>query len=99
MVLPDRWVGSAERLLDRREHRLAVRVAALVVAHLAQLGRVELAEPRLHLSRGEVVVAEDRERGPDPSRPARAVDLADHAIGGGGGGAARGAGGPAPPPR
>src|SRR4051812_45548252 len=80
--------GSVERLLDRREHRLAVRVAALVVAHLAQLGRIELAEPRLHLSRGEVVVAEDRERGPDPSRPARAVDLADHAIGGCGDGAA-----------
>src|SRR3954447_26210703 len=73
---------SAELLLDRPEHRLAVGVAALVVAHLAELRRAELAQAILHLRGGEVVVAEDRERRADAGGAARAVDLADHTVGG-----------------
>jgi len=62
-----------ELALDRREHRLAVRVALLVVAHLAQLGRFEVVEALVDLCGGEVVVAEDRERRPDARDPAYEV--------------------------
>ena len=55
----------AELLLHRAEHRLAVGVAALVVAHLAQLGRAQVAQPALHLRHRQVVVARDREARPD----------------------------------
>src|SRR3954469_12833973 len=68
---------SAELALDDPQHRLAVRVAPLVVAHLAQLGRGEVVEAVADLGRGEVVVACDREAGADAGRAARAVDLAD----------------------
>src|SRR6187431_1184948 len=74
--------GLLELLLDGREHRLAVRVALLVVAHLAQLRGVELAEALVDLGSGQVVVAEDRERRADAGHAARAVDLAQHALGG-----------------
>src|SRR3954463_7273414 len=70
-----------ELALDRREDRLAVRVAALVVAHRAQVGARELVEARGDLRGGEVVVLGDREAGAaQPGRPPRAVDLAQHAV-------------------
>ena len=48
-ITADGSVGalSCRLLLDRREHRLAVRVLALVVADAPQVGGVELAEPRV----------------------------------------------------
>ena len=60
----------AELGLDRGEDRLAVRVAALVVAHLAQLGG-QRSSRRSHLRRGEVLVARDREASRCRSRGAR----------------------------
>src|SRR5947208_13292067 len=45
--------------LDRVEHRLAVGVAALVVAHLPELRRREAVEAALHLSGGQVVRSEE----------------------------------------
>src|ERR1700704_2910190 len=69
-----------QRLLDRGEHRLAVRVAALVVADLAQLRRREVAEALRDLGGGEVVVAQDRERRRQAGGAAAAVDLAEHAV-------------------
>src|SRR5687768_2367335 len=84
---PPRMTGAArllELLLDRRQHRLAVGVALLVVAHLAQLRGVEVAEALVDLGGGQVVVAEDRERRADAGDAARAVDLAQHAVGGAG---------------
>ena len=44
-------LASAELLLDRVQDRLAVRVALLVVAHLAQLGRAQVGESALDLAR------------------------------------------------
>src|SRR3954469_19963581 len=67
--------------LHRVEHRLAVRVALLVVAHLAELGGREAVEAALHLSGREVVVAEDRKARPDAGRAARAIGLGEHGIG------------------
>src|SRR5829696_7447979 len=72
--------GLAQALLDGAEHRLAVGVAPLVVADLAQLGRLEIGQARGDLARGEVVVAEDRERRPDADAAARLVDLAQRAV-------------------
>src|SRR5205807_105338 len=69
-----------QRLLDRAEHRLAVRVAALVVAHLAQLGGREVAEAVADLRGREVVVAEHREGGREAGGAAAAIDLAQHAV-------------------
>ena len=77
------WAGFAARTagrlgahasapLDRRQHRLAVGVAALVVAHLAQLGGREVGEALGDLRGGQVVVAEDRERRADAGGAARA---------------------------
>src|SRR3954451_14863938 len=89
----DKWgpapftLALLELLLDRRQHRLAVGVALLVVAHLAQLGGPEVAEALDDLRGGQVVVAEDRERGADAGGAACPVDLAQHALRG----AARGA--------
>src|SRR3954447_2388195 len=71
----------AQLRLNRVEHRLAVRVALLVVAHLAELGRREAVEPALHLRCREVVVAEDREARPDARCAASAVGLGEHRIG------------------
>src|SRR3954452_21809012 len=67
--------------LHRVEHRLAVRVPLLVVAHLAELGRRQTVEPALHLRGSEVVVAENREARPDACRAARTVGLGEHRIG------------------
>src|SRR3954463_8060727 len=71
----------AELRLNRVQHRLAVRIALLVVAHLAELGRRQAVEPALHLRGGEIVVAEDREARPDACRTPRAIGLRDHRIG------------------
>src|SRR3954463_6698900 len=46
----------SELRLNRVEHRLPVRVALLVVAHLAQLRRREAVETALHLRGGQLVV-------------------------------------------
>src|SRR6266849_3793959 len=69
-----------QRLLDRAEHRLAVRVAALVVAHLAQLRRRQIGQAVGDLRRAEVVVAQDRERRRQAGGAAAAVDLAQYAV-------------------
>src|SRR5919197_1479527 len=70
-------LGSLRELpLDHRQHRLPISVPALVVAHLAQLGRGEVRQAGLDLRGGQLVVAEDRERGADAHRAARAVELA-----------------------
>src|SRR3954447_2533556 len=71
--------ASAELALDVLQDRLAVRVAPLVVAHLAQLGRRELAEPVADLGGRQVVVARDREARADAGRATGAVDLAHDA--------------------
>ena len=74
--------SSGELLLDRAQHGLARVVARLVVAHLAQLRGREVLEAALDLRRGQLVVERDRERGADADAPARAVDLAQHAVAG-----------------
>src|SRR5215204_2037892 len=58
---PNGRTASGELRLDRVQDRLAVRVAALVVAHLAQLRRRQAAEAAHHLVGREVVVGRDRE--------------------------------------
>src|SRR4051794_27932419 len=68
-----------ELALDVLQDRLAVRVAPLVVAHLAQLGRGEVAEAVAHLGCRQIVVARDREAGADPGRAPYAVHLAHDA--------------------
>ena len=64
-------VGVGWRLVepagDVVQDRLAVGVAALVVAHLAQLGRAQVAQAGLHLGHGQVVVAGDGKLGPSPA--------------------------------
>src|SRR5688572_14265737 len=70
-----------QRLLYRAQDRLAVRVAPLVVADLAQLRRAQVGDPARDLARGQVVVAEYREAPADPGRASRLVHLAQHAVG------------------
>src|SRR5437763_10349090 len=72
--------SSGERLLDRREHRLPVGVPALVVANLPQLRRRQVPEPVLHLPRSHVVIAPDRERGPDRDAASGPVGAADDPV-------------------
>src|SRR5438067_13250296 len=74
------WTWLRQRLLDRAEHRLAVRVAALVVAHLAQLGRRQVGEPLADLGGAELVVAQHREGRWQAGGAAAAVDLAKNAV-------------------
>src|SRR4051812_33437041 len=72
-----------ELALDGREDGLAVRVAALVVADLAQLGGRERVELSRDLRGRQTVVVGDRERrrATDESRRALgAIDLAQHAL-------------------
>src|SRR5215207_2496852 len=71
----------AQLRLDGVQDRLAVRVAALVVAHLAELGRAQAAQPAHDLVRGQVVVGENREVRPHPGHAAGAVGLGERARG------------------
>src|SRR5204863_7976103 len=67
--------------LDRRDDALAVLGALLVVADLAQLGRGEVGEARLHLGGRQLVVGRDREVRPDAGSAAQAVGLGERAVG------------------
>ncbi len=49
--------GATRASPPRAQHRLAVGVAALVVADLAQLGRAQVGQPALHLGHRQVVEA------------------------------------------
>src|SRR5829696_532781 len=64
-----------ELRLDRLEHGLAVRVAALVVAHLAQLRGSQPAGPAQHLVCRQVVVGGDREARSHTRRTPGAIGL------------------------
>src|SRR5687767_4396789 len=64
-------LASGQLAIDRAQHRLAVRVAALVVAHLPQLGRAQAVQPGHDLRGRELLVAADRERLPQPGGAAR----------------------------
>src|SRR3954453_10785419 len=72
----------AQLLLDRAQHGLAVGVPALVVAHLAQLRRLEVAQATLHLRGRQVVVARDREARTYARRPPCTVCPRKRRIGG-----------------
>ena len=76
-----RGPGLTESLPHRAEHRLAVGVAALVVAHLAQLGRTQVLQAALHLRGREVVIGRDREARPEARRTADAVGPREHRVG------------------
>src|ERR1700729_1108693 len=52
---------GSNRLVDSREHGLAIGVSPLVLAHLAELRRRQTLESGCDLGRGQIVIAEDRE--------------------------------------
>src|SRR5205085_495433 len=71
----------AQLLLDRTEHRLAVCMPALVVAHLAQLRRGEIPQTALDLGGRQLVVSGDREARADSGSPTGAIRLGERGIG------------------
>jgi hypothetical protein len=73
---------SAQRLLDRGQNRLTIRMPALVFADLAQLRRRETAQPTGDLAGRQVVVAGDRERRAEADRPPRPVARAHESVDG-----------------
>src|SRR3954452_25124104 len=77
------WFRLRELALDGREDGLAIRVAALVLPDLAQLGRRQRVELSRDLRGHQIVVVRDRERGgaaDEGRRALGAVDLAQHAL-------------------
>src|ERR1700733_9982286 len=71
---------GSKRLVDRREHGLAVGVPPLVLAHPAELRRRQALESSCDLGRGQIVVAEDRERLADADAAPGSVRAADEQI-------------------
>ena len=78
--------SEARRLLepplDLGEHALSRLAALLAGAHLAQLGRAQVPQPRLDLGGGELVVGRDRAAGRDPGAPPESVGLGERRVGG-----------------